>query len=81
MTKVAGNTNVHDNGLSPSVMKALATEKRRKSFLTYPWLCARVAIYFHGKKQAYRRWHNQLNFNQVRKVFSENLSSHGNRSI
>ena len=47
--KKKGTTNVHDDGLSPSVMKALATEPQRKSFCSSPCLCACVAIFFHGK--------------------------------
>ena len=46
------DTNVHDDGLSPSVMKALATESRRhrgKAFFSSPCLCASVVILFHGK--------------------------------
>ena len=49
---IALKTNVHDDGLSPSVMKALATEPRRhrgKAFFSSPCLCASVAIFFHGK--------------------------------
>ena len=46
-------TNVHGDGLSLSVMKALATESRRhrgKAFFSSP--CASVAIFFHGKGKA-----------------------------
>ena len=42
-----GTTNVHDDGLSPSVMKALVTETQRKSFFSL--LRVSVAIFFHGK--------------------------------
>ena len=44
------HTDIHDDGLSPSVMKALAAESRRHrgtAFLSSP--CASVAIFFHGK--------------------------------
>ena len=44
------SSNVHDDGSSPSVMKALATETQRKSFFSL--LCAFVAIFFHGKGKA-----------------------------
>ena len=52
MNNIDIDTNVHDEGLSPSVMKALATESRRhrgKAFFSSPCLCACVAIFFHGK--------------------------------
>ena len=48
-------TNVHDDGSSPSVMKALTTETRRhrgKAFFSSPCLCASVVIFFHGKRKA-----------------------------
>ena len=44
-------TNVHDDGSSPSVMKALATESRShrgKAFFLFS-VSASVAIFFHGK--------------------------------
>ena len=44
------HTNVHDDGLSPSVRKAFATGHGGKAFVSSPCLCASVAMFLHGKK-------------------------------
>ena len=42
------DTHVHDDGLSPSVIKALVTQTQRKRFFLPS---ASVAIFFHGKEE------------------------------